>query len=255
MAITPRDSETFYREVDEELRKEKAANWFKRYGLAVIVGVVLLLAAIAGYLWWQHSRREQAGEHGALMTKALEEASARQTKQATAKLDTLVEEGGPGYRAAALLAKASLAAQDSAAAAPRVIPGAAPAPVQENAAKRKEALDLFRQVAGNEDFPETYRNVALLRQTQMEFDTLQPAQVIQRLQPMAQPGNPWFGSAGEMVALAHLKAGRPQQAGPIFAALAKDENLPQTIRSRAVQMAGALGFDAVTDAPAGAAKE
>lgn len=254
MAITPRDSETFYREVDEELRKERAANWFKRYGLVAIGGVILLLAAIAGVLWWQHSKREQAGEQGALFVKALEDAEAKQTKQATEKLDTLAKEGGPGYRAAALLTKASMAAQDIVPPARPPIPGAAPAPTTENAAKRTEAIGLFKQVAENEDFPAPYRNLALVRQTQLEFDTLQPAQVIARLQPLAQPGNPWFGSAGELVAVAHLKAGRPQQAGPIFAALAKDESLPQTLRSRAVQMAGALGVDAVT-APAGAAKE
>lgn len=255
MAITPRDSETFYREVDEELRKERAANWFKRYGLFVIGGVILLLAAIAVMLWWQHNRREQAGENGAVLAKALEDAGARRTKEATAALDTLAKEGGPGYKAAALMTKASMAAQASVTSNPVGIPGAAAGGVREDAAKRKEAIDLFRQVAENGDFPEPYRQAALIRQTQLEFDALQPAQVISRLQPLATPGNPWFGSAGELVAVAHLKAGRPQQAGPIFAALAKDESLPQTIRSRAVQMAGALGIDAVTDAPAGAAKE
>ncbi len=255
MAITPRDSETFYREVDEELRKERAANWFKRYGLVAIGGVLLLLAVIAGVLWWQHEKREQAGEHGALFTKALEEASARQDKQATEKLDTLAKEGGTGYQAAALLTKASMAAQAAAPTARPPIPGAAPAPARENTAKRNEAVALFKQVADNADFPEPYRNLALIRQTQLEYDALQPAQVIQRLQPLAQPGNPWFGSAGEMVAVAHIKAGRPQQAAPIFAALAKDENLPQTLRSRAVQMAGALGVDAVTEPATGAAKE
>ena len=34
-------------------------------------------------------------------------------------------------------------------------------------------------------------------------------------------------------------------AAPIFAAMAKDEALPPSMRSRAMQMAGALGVDAV----------
>jgi hypothetical protein len=72
--------------------------------------------------------------------------------------------------------------------------------------------------------------------------------VITRLQPLAVAGSPWFGSAGELVALAHLKANQPARAAPIFAALAKDEKLPSSIRSRALQMAGALGIDATTDA-------
>jgi hypothetical protein len=60
-----------------------------------------------------------------------------------------------------------------------------------------------------------------------------------------------------MVALAHLKQQKPQEAARIFAAMAKDETLPESIRSRSVQMAGALGVDAVqqADGKAGATKE
>ena len=95
----------------------------------------------------------------------------------------------------------------------------------------------------------------------MELDTLPPQQVIDRLKGLAVAGNPWFGSAGEMVAAAYLKQNQPQRAAPIFAAMAKDQSIPESLRARAVQMAGALGVDAVTEAPAspngaaGAAKE
>ncbi len=234
MAVTPRDSETFYREVDEELRKERAARWFSRYGIAAAIGIVLLLAAIAGFLWWQHDQRRKAGENGAAFTQALEAIQAGQGKEADAKLQPLIDDGSVGYRAAALLAKADIAAQDN---------------------KNAEAVAGFKQVAENKDFPAPYRDLALIRQTGIEFDTLKPSEVIARLQPLATPGNPWFGTAGELVAAAHLKAGQPQQAAPIFAAIAKDESLPQSMRSRAVQMAGALGVDAVKEAPQSAAKE
>lgn len=237
MAIKPKDNEAFYREVDEELRREQLAGWWKRHGWLAIAGVVLLLAAIAGAIWWQSRQEQQAGEQAETLTKAFQTIQAGQGKQASAELDSLVEDGTPGYRAAALLTKANIALQANDEAA---------------------AIAAFRQVANDEDLPEPYRNLALIRQTAIEYDKLQPAQVIERLRPLAEPGSPWFGTAGEMVAVAHLKANRPQQAAPIFAAMAKDQNVPETIRSRAVQMAGALGVDAVTEAPAagaGAAKE
>ena len=47
--------------------------------------------------------------------------------------------------------------------------------------------------------------------------------------------------------MAYLKQGRNDLAGPLFAAIAKDENVPATLRSRARQMAGLLGFDAIDD--------
>ena len=236
MAIKPADNETFYREVDEELRREQMATVWKRYGWLIVGGVVLLLAAIGGVIYWQHRQEVQRGEYGERLIGLFDDIQADRTDGVPAKLDALAAEAGPGYRAAALLTKGDLAIQ---------------------AGRDAEAVAAFKAVAGDEAIARPYRDAALVRQTALEFDALPPATVIERLKPLAVAGNPWFGSAGEMVALAHLKANQPQQAAPIFAALAKDEGVPPSIRSRAVQMAGALGVDAVLEPPvaAGAAKE
>jgi hypothetical protein len=73
--------------------------------------------------------------------------------------------------------------------------------------------------------------------------------VIARLEPLAKPGEPWFGSAGEMTALALIKQGKKQEAGQLFATIAKDNGVPETIRTRAVQVAGTLGVDASAALP------
>ena len=236
MAIKPVDNETFYREVDEELRREQLTGTWKRYGKWIVAAVLLFLAALAGFLYWQQQKELRAGEHGEQLTALFEDIQAGKTKGAEGKLDALANESGPGYRAAALLTKADLAV------------------TQGNEAA---ALATFRQVAEDDDVAAPWRELALIRQTAIEFDKIPPATVIQRLQPLAEAGNPWFGSAGEMVAVAHLKQQRPQQAAGIFAAMAKDENIPESIRSRALQMAGALGVDAVqqADGKPGATKE
>lgn len=228
MAIKPRDNEVFYREVDEELRREQSAQLLRRYGWAAAIGALLLLAAIGGYLYWQNRQERIAGERGERLTALFTQIQQGQTKQALPKLDTLAQEGGPGYRAAALLTKGAIAVQ---------------------AGDDKSAAAAYKQAAGDGELPAPYRELALIRQTAVEYDSLPPATIIQRLAPLAKAGNPWFGSAGEMVALAHLKAGKPELAAPIFAAIARDETLPQSMRSRAMQMAGSLGIDAV-QAPA-----
>jgi len=224
LALKPVDNEVFYREVDEELRKEQLSSTWNRYGRWIVLAVVLLLAAIGGFLYWQQQREAKRAQQAETLTALFEDVQRGQTKAAAPKLDELAREGSEGYRAAALLTKADIAVQQGNDAA---------------------ALAAFQQVAEDEDLPEPYRELALIRRTAIEYDKLAPAAVIDRLRPLAVAGNPWFGSAGEMVALAHLKAGRPQEAARIFAALAKDENVPGSIRSRSVQMAGALGIDAV----------
>ena len=62
--------------------------------------------------------------------------------------------------------------------------------------------------------------------------------------PLTKPGNPWFGSAGELTAMAMVKQGKKNEAGRLFAAIAADSKVPETIRARAVQIAGSLGVDA-----------
>ena len=228
LAIKPNDGETFLREVDEELRKDRVNQFVTRYGWLIVGGIVLLLAAIAGWIWWQARSEEQNAARGEALLEALDSMENNNRAAALPKINEIVEGGSEGYRAAALFARAS---------------------AEIEAGNNEAAIATLRSIAGNEDFAEPYRHAALVRQTALEFDSLQPRAVIQRLRALARPGNAWFGSAGEMVAVAQLKMGRPDLAGPIFARIARDENVPPTIRSRAVQMAGSLGINA-TEEPA-----
>ena len=227
MAIKPRDNESFYREVDEELRRDQMKSYWERYGKLFIAGIVLILAAIGGFIWRQNQQVAKAGERGEQLIAAYEDIAARRKAAAAGKLDALAKSGAEGHRAAALLTKADLAIE---------------------ADDLKGAAAIYKQVADDTDLARPYRDLALVRMTAVEFDTLPPQAVIDRLKGLAVAGNPWFGSAGEMVALSYLRLNKPQQAASIFAAMAKDKKLPDTLRSRATQMAGSLGVDAVQEA-------
>lgn len=79
--------------------------------------------------------------------------------------------------------------------------------------------------------------------------------MVDRLKPLAVPGSAWFGSAGELLGIAYLKLGQRELAGPLFAAVARDETTPQSLRRRARQLAGLLGVDAVDDVARAASEE
>jgi hypothetical protein len=235
LALKPIDNETFYREVDEELRRDQMLGYWKRYGTLVIAGIVLFIAAIGGIIWWMNQREVKAGARGETLISAFDDISSGKRSAAQAKLDELAKSGVDGYRAAALLTQADVAS---------------------DASQPGKAIALFKQVADDGSLAQPYRDLALVRMTALQFDTLPPQQVIARLKPLAVAGAPWFGSAGEMVASAYLKLNRPQEAGKLFAAVARDKKVPDSIRSRALQMAGSLGVDAVQDnAATGATQE
>ncbi len=223
MALTPDTSnESFLREVDENLRRDKMSDFAKRYGKWLIVGVVLFLAAIAGWLYWQDRQKQQAAAQSEDLSAAYMDIGAGKTAQAKQRLQALESADGDVIKALALLTQAALAL---------------------DANDRAGALAKYKALADG-DMPAPYQELGLIRATALEFDAIKPEEVIARLQPMAKPGEPWFGTAGEMTAMAYLKQGQKQPAAKMFAAIAADKTVPETLRSRAAQIAGTLGVDA-----------
>ena len=220
------EQDMLLREVDEAVRQDQTAQFAQRYGKLIIAGLIVALAAFGGWLWWD-SRQEGKLETGSEeLVIALDELAAGNRDAADEELAALAEDGAPAAAAGAAMLRAGILIEQG-----------------ENA----EAGKMLFAVADNDDAPEAYRNLATIRAVAATFDTMEPQQVIERLKPLATPGTPWFGSAGELLAMAYLKQGNNDLAGPLFASIAKDEDVPQTLRSRTRQMAGMLGYDAVVD--------
>lgn len=230
LALSPdSSSEAFLREVDEEVRREQAQAFAKRYATLLAGGVLLLLAAIGGWLYWQDRQAKAAAADSETFSAALTDISAGRTATVGPALDKLTDSPSEGIAAEARLAQASVALA---------------------AGNRASAIALYRSVSDDSGLAQPFRDLASLRLVTLEFDNIKPEAAIARLEPLAKPGNPWFGSAGELTAMAMLKQGRKGEAGRLFAAIAADAQVPASIRSRAVQIAGTLGVDATASLPA-----
>jgi hypothetical protein len=223
LAQPPDISETFVREVDENLRRDRLRDFAKHYGGWLVSAVVLFLVASGGWIWWQQHQLERSASHVEDLSGLYTDIGAGKVADAPNKLDELAKSSSKAVRASALFTRAALA-------------------IQQN--DTKLAIAKYREIAGDNSLPKPYRDVALIRQTALEFDAIKPDDIIGRLQPLAKPGNPWFGTAGEMTAMALIKQGKKQEAGRLFAAIANDKSVPDTIRARSVQIAGSLGVDA-----------
>ena len=229
MAQPPDMSETFMREVDENLRHDQLRDFFKTYGNWIIFAVGLFLATAGGLIWWNQHSLQRSGEQVEKLAQIYKDIGSGDLTHAPQPLDDLSNSGSKAVRASAQFAKAAVALQQG---------------------NTKTATAAYKAVANDNGLPEPYRDAALVRGTALEFDSLQPQEVISRLAPLAKPGLPWFGSAGEMTALAMLKQGNKQQAAQLFAAISKDPDVPDSIRTRAGQIAGTLGVEPSAALPA-----
>ena len=228
MAEPPEYNETFLREVDENLRRDRLRDFGKKYGGWLAGAVALFLIASGGFIWWQQHKVQRSEQQAEQLAEVFKNIGSGTTGDAPKKLDEMSDSGTKAVRATAMFTRAALALQQN---------------------DTKLAIAKYREIAEDSSLPQPYRDAALLRQTALEFDALQPQQVISRLQPLAKPGAPWFGSAGEMTALALIKQDQPAQAAQLFAAIAKDKSVPGPIRARAVQIASSLGVDASSALP------
>jgi len=232
LALPTDPADSFVREVDENLRRDQARDFLKKNGPWIVGAILLFLAAVAGYLYWQDRQVKQAEAETERLNEAMTAIGAGQIGIVDKKLEPLADSEAEGVSAAARLTKAAIALDKS---------------------DRKAAIAEYRSIMDDEGLAQPYRDLAAVRLTALEFDQMKPEEVISRLKPLSVAGNAWFGSAGEMTAMALLKQNKKDEAGRLFAAIAADNKVPNTIRSRAVQIAGTLGIDASASLPAAAA--
>ena len=199
-----RQEQVFMREVDDAVREDDFKKFAQRYG--IVIGVVLLvgLASLAGWIFYSNSQQEDAGVRSEEYIAAIDSVKANNLDGADKALDALTDAKQEGYRAAANIMKANIALEKDDA---------------------KAAIAGYKAVASDESLPKPFRDLALIRQTVTEFDSLEPQKVVDRLKSLAVPGNPWFGSAGEMVAISYLIWAR------MILPVRSLRNLPKTIPS------------------------
>lgn len=229
MALSPDSSESFAREVDENLRRDRARDFSKRYGWIIGAALLAFLGAVAAYLYWQDRQVKKAEAGTEQMVAILQDLGGARAKSVPARLDALRASDADGVAATAALARAALALQQG---------------------DRKLASTTYSEIAADDRLARPFRDLATLRGTALDYDSLKPDQVIARLKPLAEPGQPFFGSAAEMVAMAMIAKGDRGGAASLFARIAADKSVPESLRARAVQVAGTLGLDASASLPA-----
>ena len=226
----------FLREVDEALREEQVVDAFKRFAKPVGALLVVGLLALAAYLYWDNSVKGEAAQRSEQAMIALDKLQAGQLDAAAQDFEALTKVGPDASRTLAAMNLAAIAAEQG---------------------KIDEAAKKFAAIAADPKAHKLYRDLAAVREVTLRYDTMKPDDVITRLKPVAVPGNAYFGTAGELLGMAYLDAGKPDLAGALFAQIGQDKSVPQSIRVRVRQIASGLGYDGgveiPTEAPAAAA--
>lgn len=220
------EQEVFMREVDEAVRQDEASQFAKKYGLPIGIAVAVGLAAFGGFLFWQNQSEQTKEEASEQYIAALDEMEAGNNDIADEELAVIAAGNAKAAADIALMTRAGIALE---------------------AGRTDDAVSLYAQAANNTALPQEMRDLAKLREITAAYDTLTPQEVIDRVGPLANEGSTYYANAAELMAHAYLAQDKPKEAGPLLVAIAKNEDAPETLRARARQLSGLLGFDAIED--------
>lgn len=223
-------SEEFFREVDQELKRDRLAALWRRHGSLLVALVALPVIAAVGFVGWQAWQGRQLEAAASRLAAADALLAAGKSREAAASFAAVAEEGGGRADLARLRQAQALQVAGDAAAA-------------------ETALDTL---SADADADPILKGLAALVAATRELDTAEPAQLRQRLEPLATGGAPWRFSARELLALIDLRTGDVEAARRRLAELDQEVGLPAAQQRRVTELLASLGGPPAPPATAGA---
>ena len=204
-------------EVDEELRQERAAVLWRKYGSWLIAAALAVVIGVGGYKYWgyysENQRTLAADQYAAALTGLAGDDGDK--LGAIGALDEIAQNGQDGYADLARLraAGAKLTAGDT-----------------------EGAIDAYNVIANNQDSRPSLRDLATLLAVSASIDSGVPEELAARLAPLAAAGQSWRPLAIELQGALALKTGDIDGARTLFQDLVSDAATPTSLRTRATQI-------------------
>lgn len=211
-------TDSIFREIDEDLRREKIEQLWQRHRTAIIAIIAAVVIGTAGFTIWQDRRTSALENATAQLTVTLQQLKADNHGDITTQLEQFSSTAPNGPATMARLYAAGVAAQSNDAA----------------------ALAQLRGVIADDRAPKMYRDLAQLLLTQARLDSEEPAALQNELSPLKEDGEPWRFSARELSALLSLKQGDIDSARAALEALQQNSDAPTGVRERATRVLATL---------------
>jgi hypothetical protein len=208
-------TDTFVREVQEEIRRERLAQLWDRFGVIAIGLAALLVVGVGGYKYAEYSSlqaREAAGKQFEAATQLASEGKAQEARQA---FDALAKSAPAGYGTLSRLRTAGALAE---------------------ANKPAEAVAAYDAVAKDGSADVLLRDFAALQAALLRVDTADWTEMQNRLKDLIIDGNAWKSSALELRGLAAMKAGNEEEARKAFEQILADSAATPATAQRAQVM-------------------
>lgn len=209
-----------FREVDEDVRRERMEAAWKRYGGLALGGALLIVAIVAGSVFWKDYEKSSREEQGARFEAARSLLVEERYAEAAAAFEALAADAGDGYR---LLA-------DLRAAEARALAGESDA-----------ALSAYQRMLQASTADEGTADVIRMKAALLALETQGAEAAMAQLGDLAERDGPFRSAAREIKAAALLARGDREAALTELRAIAEDQAATQLQRERINRFILSLG--------------
>jgi hypothetical protein len=207
-----------FTEVDEEVRRERLEQLWKKYGNLIIAAIFLVVAAVGAWVLYNRWQDNKAGEAGAAYDAATKLAEEGKHSEAETAFARLAAEGTPGYQVLARLRAANeIAGRDN-----------------------KEGVAAYDKIAGEMTGQPLFSELASVRAAVLLVDTARYDEMTHRLEPLTQQTGAFRHTARELLALSAWRNGDRAAARRWVEAVRSDQEAPQGVRQRMEVLAALL---------------
>lgn len=208
-----------FREVDEDVRRDRLLALWTRWRWPVIAATAALVVGTAAVVGWRHYVEAAAADRGERFAAAMRLADDGEFERSARAFAAFAEEESGAYAALARLRQAAMLAQ---------------------AGDRNGAVAAYNALIESGADP-VFVELAQVLASQRLIDRGETRGAETRLQPIADGAGPWRYLAREAIGFAALQDGRLTEARGAFEALRDEEGAPEGARARAERMIEALG--------------
>jgi hypothetical protein len=203
-----------FREVEEDVRRERLEKLWKKYGDYVIAVILVIVIGVAGFKLWQYYDAKQRLKASAAYAAAVQLSASGNNAEAAQAFASIARKAPSGYAAIARLAEADALLASG---------------------NTNDAVALYQTIMAKDKTE--LGEVARIRAAWALADTSSRSDLQTLLNPLIDPESPWRFMAREILAYRDFRDGAAKQAQSEYASLAADPNAPEVLRQRAKAMA------------------
>ena len=202
-----------FQEVDEDLRRDKALAFWKRYQNHIIGFAIIAIAATAGFSGWRYYKQQKIEANGAAYLQALQTLE-KDPKAAMPQFEALAKNGG-GFAVLAQFQQANQTLKDG---------------------DKAKAAEQFAAIAQDGSVDKALKDLAAVLGGLAFLDAGKPEAAAKLVEPLTGDNEPYRYSALEVQAQAALAGGDKAKAKKLYEQLKQLSalpNAPQGVSARA----------------------